>query len=113
MDPPFIADGLAAFARGVAGVSGTFCVGDFPTIADCCLVPQLNGARRFQVDLEPFANLLAIEAHCLPLPRSPMRCRITSPTPSSRDHDPAQARPARHRSPEGIHYVRDPSGRAG
>jgi maleylpyruvate isomerase len=65
---PFIAAGLAAFAKGAAEVSGTFSVGDFPTIADCCLVPQLNGARRFQVDLEPFANLLAIEAHCLPLP---------------------------------------------
>jgi maleylpyruvate isomerase len=65
---PVIAAGLAAFARGVAEVSGTFSVGDFPTIADCCLVPQLNGARRFQVDLDPFANLLAIEAHCLPLP---------------------------------------------
>jgi maleylpyruvate isomerase len=65
---PYIADGLAAFARGVAEVSGTFCVGDFPTIADCCLVPQLNGARRYQVDLAPFERLLAIEAHCLPLP---------------------------------------------
>jgi len=65
---PFIADGLAAFARSAADVSGAFCVGDFPTIADCCLVPQLNSARRFQVDLAPFANLLAIEAHCLPLP---------------------------------------------
>jgi maleylpyruvate isomerase len=65
---PYIADGLAAFSRIAAEVSGAFCVGNFPTIADCCLVPQLNGARRFQVDLEPYANLLAIEAHCLPLP---------------------------------------------
>jgi maleylpyruvate isomerase len=65
---PYIADGLAAFSRIAAEVSGTFCVGNTPTIADCCLVPQLNGARRFQVDLEPYANLLAIEAHCLPLP---------------------------------------------
>jgi maleylacetoacetate isomerase len=64
---PVITDGLAAFARIAAEVSGTFSVGDFPTIADCCLVPQLAGARRFQVDLEPFARLLAIEAHCLPL----------------------------------------------
>jgi maleylpyruvate isomerase len=65
---PVIADGLAAFSRGVAEVAGTFCVGDFPTIADCCLVPQLISARRFHVDLEPFANLLAAEAHCLTLP---------------------------------------------
>ena len=65
---PIIADGLAAFAQISADVAGTFSVGDAPTIADCCLVPQLAGARRFQVDLEPYARLLAIEAHCLPLP---------------------------------------------
>ena len=65
---PFITDGLAALARIVAEVGGTFCVGDFPTIADCCLVPQLLSARRFQIDLEPYERLLAIEAHCLPLP---------------------------------------------
>jgi maleylpyruvate isomerase len=65
---PYIADGLAAFAQLAAGVSGAFCVGNSPTIADCCLVPQLAGARRFQVDLEPYPRLLAIEAHCLPLP---------------------------------------------
>ncbi len=65
---PVIADGLAAFARIAAGVAGTFSVGDSPTLADCCLVPQLAGARRFHVDLEPFPKLLAIEAHCLPLP---------------------------------------------
>lgn len=65
---PFIIHGLTAFGAGVAEVGGTFCVGDHPTIADCCLVPQLAAARRFQIDLEPHARLLAIEAHCLPLP---------------------------------------------
>lgn len=65
---PFIADGLAAFARAVAEVSGKFCIGHEPSIADCCLIPQLQSARRFQIDLEPFASLLAIESHCLPLP---------------------------------------------
>jgi maleylpyruvate isomerase len=65
---PVITDGLAAFARIAAEVAGTFSVGNSPTIADCCLVPQLAGARRFQVDLEPYPRLLAIEGHCLPLP---------------------------------------------
>ncbi|HEX3482231.1 MAG TPA: maleylacetoacetate isomerase [Kofleriaceae bacterium] len=64
---PVIAHGLAAFATIAAEVAGTFSVGDSPTIADCCLVPQLAGARRFQVDLEPYPRLLAIEGHCLPL----------------------------------------------
>jgi len=71
---PFVADGLAAFARVVAGTAGAFCVGDSPTIADCCLVPQLMAARRFKIDLagDPqlgqLAQLLEIEARCLALP---------------------------------------------
>jgi maleylpyruvate isomerase len=65
---PFIIHGLTAFAAGVGEVGGTFSVGDFPTVADASLVPQLVSARRFQVDLEPYERLLAVEAHCLALP---------------------------------------------
>jgi maleylpyruvate isomerase len=66
---PFIADGLAAFAKAAAETAGAFCVGDTPTIADCCLVPQLGAARRYRIDLDAtFDRLLAIEARCLALP---------------------------------------------
>jgi maleylpyruvate isomerase len=66
---PFIAEGLAAFARGVAEVGGAFSVGDAPTIADLCLVPQLGAARRFAVVLDPSCDrLFEIEARCLALP---------------------------------------------
>jgi len=66
---PYIADGLAAFARMVEETAGQFCVGDTPTIADCCLVPQLAAARRYRVELgQPLERLLAIEARCLALP---------------------------------------------
>ncbi len=65
---PFIATGLAAYQRLAADSAGAFSVGDSPTIADCCLVPQLASARRFEVSLEPFAALTAIEARCLALP---------------------------------------------
>jgi len=41
---------------------GEFSVGDEPTIADFCLIPQPYNARRFEVDLEPFALLTEIEA---------------------------------------------------
>ncbi len=64
----FIADGLAAFERGTADTAGEFCVGDHPTIADCCLIPQLTSARRFGVDVSPFPRLLAIEERCMALP---------------------------------------------
>jgi maleylpyruvate isomerase len=64
---PLLSNGLAGFGKIVAEVGGMFCVGDFPTVADCCLVPQLAGARRFHVDLAPHDRLLAIESHCLAL----------------------------------------------
>ena len=66
---PFIADGLAAFAGAVEETAGEFCIGDSPTIADCCLVPQLVAARRYRVELgQGLERLLAIEARCLALP---------------------------------------------
>jgi len=65
---PYVTEGLTAFARAVAETAGKFCVGDTPTIADCCLVPQLVAARRYQVDLTALEPLLSIEAHCLALP---------------------------------------------
>jgi maleylpyruvate isomerase len=64
----FIADGLVAFDRVAAEVAGTFCVGDEPSIADCCLIPQLASARRFGVDVAKHTLLLAIEERCLALP---------------------------------------------
>lgn len=45
-----------------------FCVGEQPTLADCCLVPQLYHAERFGVDLAPYPTLCAIDAACQALP---------------------------------------------
>jgi maleylpyruvate isomerase len=64
----FVAEGVAAFARAADDVAGLFCVGDTPTLADCCLVPQLFAARRFQVEIDRFDRLLSIEARCLAHP---------------------------------------------
>jgi maleylpyruvate isomerase len=47
---------------------GRFCLGDTPTLADCCLVPQLFAAQRFNVDLAPYPTLRAIDAACAQLP---------------------------------------------
>lgn len=62
--------GLAAYEARARDVAGRFSVGDAPTFADCCLVPQLYGARRFGVeDLEQrYPTLLRIEAACAELP---------------------------------------------
>ena len=62
--------GLAALEADLARDAhrGRYCAGDTPTMADCCLVPQLFAARRFGMDLAPFPTLLAVEAACLDLP---------------------------------------------
>ncbi|MFN3703349.1 maleylacetoacetate isomerase [Thermomonas sp.] len=48
--------------------TGDFCEGEMPTLADCCLVPQVYNARRFGVDLAPYPTIRRIEAACLALP---------------------------------------------
>ena len=48
--------------------TGAFCHGESPTLADCCLIPQLFNARRFGLDLSPFPELRRIEANALALP---------------------------------------------
>ena len=48
--------------------TGRFCHGDQPGLADCCLVPQMYNARRFQLDLKPYPTLVRIDAACLALP---------------------------------------------
>jgi maleylacetoacetate isomerase len=65
----WLSRGLAAFEALVDNhpSTGDFSEGDFPSIADCCLVPQLYNARRFKLDLEPYPNLRRIEANCLAL----------------------------------------------
>ncbi|MFJ3056328.1 maleylacetoacetate isomerase [Herbaspirillum sp. NPDC087042] len=62
--------GFAALEQQLAGDTrrGHFCVGDAPTMADCCLVPQMFNARRFEVDMAPYPTLCAIEDACNALP---------------------------------------------
>lgn len=62
------ARGLAALEPMVRATAGQYCVGDHPTIADCCLVPQLYNARRFQLDLAAYPTLTQIDAACAALP---------------------------------------------
>jgi maleylpyruvate isomerase len=43
--------GLAAFEERVKETAGKFSVGDAPSFADLCLVPQMYSARRFEIDV--------------------------------------------------------------
>ena len=58
--------GLEALEQELARAPqrGRFCYGDTPTMADCCLVPQLFNAQRFNIDLAPYPTLRAIDAEC-------------------------------------------------
>lgn len=64
----FIALGLSNLEALAAPRSGRFLFQDAVTFADCCLVPQLYGARRFDVDLRPYPTLTRVEALCLTHP---------------------------------------------
>jgi maleylacetoacetate isomerase len=58
--------GLAALEAKVSadGRAGKFCFGDTPTLADCCLVPQIFNARRLDCDLSGMPTLLRIAENC-------------------------------------------------
>jgi maleylacetoacetate isomerase len=58
-------EGLSALESLLAASQADgFCVGQSPTIADCCLIPLLYSARRFGVPLENFTHALRVEQHC-------------------------------------------------
>lgn len=48
--------------------SGDFCLGNRPTLADCCLVPQWANALRMGCDLSPYPRCKAVYDACTQLP---------------------------------------------
>lgn len=44
-----------------------YCFGNAPTLADVYLIPQVESARRFKVDLSRWPKIMAIDAHCATL----------------------------------------------
>ncbi len=63
----WIDEGFAALER-LADPVQPFLSGDAPGLADCCLIPQMYNARRFESDLTPYPRLVAIDARCTALP---------------------------------------------
>ena len=62
----WISEGFAALEKRLVAdkTRGKFCYGDSPTFADCYLIPQVSSARRFEADLNPYPNIVQIDAHC-------------------------------------------------
>lgn len=54
--------GAMSAAEALVAPNTTFACGEHPTIADAFIVPQIFGARRFGLNLDPFVRLQQIEA---------------------------------------------------
>ena len=65
----WIADGLAKLEAQLAGTGGTgrYSHGDAPTLADCCLVPQIFNAQRYQCDTTAYPTTMRVFAECMKL----------------------------------------------
>jgi len=65
----WIATGLASLESylAAAGSTGLYVFGDMVTIADCCLVPQIFNAKRFDCDLAPYPTVMRVFEQCMKL----------------------------------------------
>jgi maleylpyruvate isomerase len=65
----WITDGFDAYEALLAAdkVRGPFSFGNAPTLADVYLIPQVESARRFKVDLSAWPLICAVESACLQL----------------------------------------------
>jgi maleylacetoacetate isomerase/maleylpyruvate isomerase len=65
----WVRSGLEAFERQLAQAPASrFCFGDVPTLADCCLVPQIFNGRRFDTPLDGLPRTMAAFDACMALP---------------------------------------------
>ncbi len=65
----WVRSGLEAFEQQLAQLpAARFCWGDAPTLADCCLVPQIFNGQRFNVDLSGLPRTMAAFEACMALP---------------------------------------------
>lgn len=61
-------EGLVAFEKQLNQLpASTYCYGNTPTLADCCLVPQIFNAKRFDADLSSLPRTLAAFDACMTL----------------------------------------------
>lgn len=56
--------GFKALEAQLTHSNGKFCFGEYATLADCCLIPQVYNAKRFNIDLSAYPKIESIYAHC-------------------------------------------------
>jgi maleylacetoacetate isomerase/maleylpyruvate isomerase len=64
----WVETGLEVVERQLAARPATYCHGDTPTLADCCLVPQIFNARRFDCRLDHVPNVMRVFEACMARP---------------------------------------------
>lgn len=60
----WIGDGFAALETMIGQHGQGFAFGPTPTLADCCLIPQVYSANRFKLDMSPYPKIQAVAARC-------------------------------------------------
>jgi maleylacetoacetate isomerase len=58
----WVLNGLQAVENMLPG--NDFCFGEAPTIADCCLIPQLFNAHRFSLPIDNLEKIRRVERSC-------------------------------------------------
>ena len=65
----WVREGLVAYERELAQLPpATYSFGDTPTLADCCLVPQIFNGQRFDCDFSGLPRTMAAFDACMKLP---------------------------------------------
>ncbi len=59
---------LAAWRQAAGLPPSVYCWGDTPTLADCCLVPQIFNAQRFDCRTDHVPNVMRVFEACMALP---------------------------------------------
>lgn len=65
----WVRTGLESFEKELQRLpAATYCWGDTPTLADCCLVPQIFNGQRFNVDFSGLPRTMAAFDACMKHP---------------------------------------------
>jgi maleylacetoacetate isomerase/maleylpyruvate isomerase len=61
----WVETGLEVVERQLAASPSRYCHGEAPTLADCCLVPQVFNAQRFNCRLDHVPNVMRVHETCM------------------------------------------------
>jgi maleylacetoacetate isomerase/maleylpyruvate isomerase len=63
----WVETGLEAVERQLAAQPSRYCHGETPTLADCCLVPQIFNAQRFHCRVDHLPQVMKVFEACMAL----------------------------------------------